>query len=87
VVRATGGLADSITDYDGSSLTNGTATGFVFEEYTATAMMGAIHRAIACFGNQTAWLSLVHNGMQKDFSWNSSARQYEDLYAKLVPRE
>jgi starch synthase len=77
VVRATGGLDDTIEPYDPAS---GGGTGFKFEEYTGAALLGAVRQALAAFGNQTAWRRLQTNGMAKDFSWRASAAEYARLY-------
>jgi len=77
VVRATGGLDDTIEPFDPSS---GRGTGFKFEEYTGAALLGAVRQALAAFSNQAAWRSLQTNGMAKDFSWRASAAEYAQLY-------
>jgi len=75
VVRATGGLDDTIQDFDG---TNG--TGFKFSEYSAPALLGALQRAIDAYRQSAAWTRLLQNGMSKDFSWPVSARAYAQAY-------
>jgi starch synthase len=77
VVRATGGLDDTIEPYDPAS---GGGTGFKFEEYKAAALLGAVRQALAAFDNQVAWRRLQTNGMAKDFSWRASAAEYARLY-------
>ncbi len=79
VVRATGGLDDTIEPFDPQ---NGRGTGFKFEEYTGAALLGAVRQALAAFGNQAAWRRLQTNGMAKDFSWRASADEYARLYER-----
>lgn len=84
VVRRTGGLADTVADYDERT---GTGTGFVFDEYAPTALTACVQRAVAAFRDQAAWQSLMQAGMRVDFSWERSAREYENVYQKVVHRE
>jgi starch synthase len=85
VVRRTGGLADSIINATPSVLESGTATGFVFTEYGAKALDGAIRRAIRLFkSDPAAWKKLVQTGMTQDFSWQHAAGEYERLYMKIA---
>jgi len=81
VVRRTGGLADTIHDA-GPNLDAG--NGFVFEEYSAKALLGALRRAVAAFDHKEAWRLLMVRGMQADFSWQASARKYEEMYRKAL---
>jgi len=77
VVRATGGLDDTIEPYDRAA---GRGTGFKFSEYTGKALLGALHEALALYPDKVAWRRLQTNGMAKDFSWNASALEYARLY-------
>jgi starch synthase len=79
VVRATGGLADTVEDYD-SSCESG--VGFVFEEYSAGAMLAAVERAVSTYARPRSWAGLLERGMALDFSWTASASKYLDLYGK-----
>ncbi len=83
VVRATGGLDDTIEDVNVAA---GTGTGFKFKNYSATEMMKAIQRAVSAYADQTAWRKLVKNGMSKDFSWEGSARKYVQLYRSIAKK-
>lgn len=74
VVRATGGLDDTIDE----------ETGFKFLDYSADALLGAVRQALEAFGNREAWLNRMKAGMQRDYSWTVSARQYTELYGKLL---
>ena len=77
IVRATGGLDDTVTDYNDAA---GTGTGFKFVPYTATALLGAMDRAKTTFANPRSWEQLQVAGMRQDFSWDRSAREYVKLY-------
>lgn len=74
IVRATGGLDDTID----------AETGFKFQEYSGSAMLAAIRDAIAAYGDQTLWQSMMVEAMERDFSWSASAAQYSDLYRHLL---
>ena len=81
IVRATGGLDDTIDAFDPElGPTPGRGTGFKFEEYTGEALLGAVRQALAVFEDKAAWRRLQINGMAKDFSWNASAAEYGRLY-------
>ncbi|MBI4442120.1 MAG: glycosyltransferase, partial [Acidobacteria bacterium] len=80
VVRATGGLDDTIEEFDPQT---GDGTGFKFTEYSGGAMLEAMERALAVYAQPDRWKQLMQNGMQKDFSWQSSAQEYARLYAAL----
>jgi len=77
VVRATGGLDDTIEPFDPAS---GRGTGFKFSEYTGPALLDALRQALAAYGDKPAWRRLQANGMARDFSWNASAVEYGRLY-------
>lgn len=80
VVRATGGLDDTVEDYAGG----GKGTGFKFEKYDAKEMLKAIQRALKVYQQPEEWKKLMRNGMQKDFSWEHSAKKYVNLYKELL---
>jgi starch synthase len=87
VVRATGGLADTIVDCTPETLTKGTATGFSFLAYTSTALLGAIQRALELYRDSPdKWLALMRNGMRQDWSWEHIAGEYEKLYERVVSK-
>lgn len=83
IVRKVGGLADSVTEFDEST---GAGTGFLFEEYSASAMMTAIKRGLAVFEKKRVWSKLVKNGMSKDFSWSTAASKYAEIYESVMNR-
>jgi starch synthase len=80
IVRATGGLDDTIEPWDART---GKGTGFKFSEYTGEALLLTIKQALEAFRDQTSWQVLMRNGMNKDFSWNASAREYGKVYDKV----
>ncbi len=81
IVRATGGLDDTVTDVDAA----GNGTGFKFRPYTATAMVAAIERALAVYAEHPdAWQRVMRAGMACDFSWRRSAAEYLELYRRLA---
>lgn len=80
VVRETGGLADTITDFDAKT---GRGNGFTFKEYSSDALLGAVSRAIETYRNEKKWSELIQNAMASDFSWSASAKKYEQLYESL----
>lgn len=86
IVHATGGLIDTVTDATPENLVDGSATGFVFREPTASALGGALDRALALWPDRQAWSRLVRAGMAGDWSWDRSARAYEDLYERVRAR-
>jgi len=85
IVHATGGLADSVVDCTAQTLADGTATGFKFFAPSADALMSAIKRCAAAYGDARIWRQLQRNGMARDFSWNRPAREYAAIYARLIP--
>jgi starch synthase len=82
IVRATGGLDDTIKTFDGVS-----GTGFKFSEYTGAALLREIERAISVYQQPEVWQKLVQNGMREDFSWGKSAEQYLEIYQALRKRK
>ena len=79
VAHATGGLVDTIVDCDAKLETG---TGFLFEDETAEALLGAVERAIAA-RTLPKWPGLVRRAMRLDRSWDRPARRYEQLYRAL----
>ncbi len=79
VVRAVGGLADTVEDYDG----RGRGTGFKFTPLDPAALVAAVHRALDAWRDRRAWRGLQTRGMAVDFSWSGSAARYEELYRRL----
>jgi len=83
IVRKTGGLADTVKDWDEyRSLGRKDGNGFSFYDYNGFALTDAVERAINCYSNPAVWNKIVHNGMMCDFSWRRSADNYVELYKK-----
>ncbi|MGD2130517.1 MAG: glycogen synthase [Lysobacterales bacterium] len=81
VVRATGGLADSVQHFD---LGKGTGTGVVFHDFDANGLRWALNTALDLYANRHGWLQVVSNGMEKNYSWEEQGRQYVDRFRKLL---
>ncbi len=79
IVRATGGLDDTIKNYD---VRTERGYGFTFNNYTARDFLDAIKNALEVYKDKNTWLKLVKRGMELDFSWENSARQYIELYQR-----
>src|SRR5579863_786392 len=80
VVRATGGLDDTIDPWDART---GKGTGFKFTDYSGEALLLTIKEALKAFRDQSSWLTLMRNGMNKDFSWNASPKEYARVYERV----
>lgn len=81
IVRATGGLKDSVMDYRPKSRTG---NGFVFEPYEPATLLETVDRALNLFRQQKGWATLVKRAMAADYSWDRSALAYVELYRRLV---
>ena len=79
IVRATGGLDDTIEQWDPRT---GKGTGFKFLEYSGEQLLSTVRQALQAFQDQSSWQILMRNGMSKDFSWNASAREYARVYER-----
>jgi starch synthase len=77
VVRATGGLDDTVESFD---VEHGTGTGFKFTEYTGTAFLYAVKQALQHYADERIWKRIQLNGMVKDFSWKTPAAEYAKIY-------
>jgi starch synthase len=86
VVHATGGLADSVVDCTDATLKDGTASGFVFNAMNATHLFSTIQRAVHLYHEPKKWKALRKICMAKDFSWESSAKAYLEVYRKVLGR-
>jgi starch synthase len=82
VVRAVGGLVDTVEDFDGFR----SGTGFRFREYHPGALLTALRRALDVHRDARAWRGLQERGMAQDFSWRRSAAEYEALFLRLLGR-
>jgi starch synthase len=83
VVRRTGGLADTVREYDPST---GEGTGFCFVDYNPDHFKAAVNRALALWPDREQWRKLMLNGMTQDFSWAESARKYVHAYQRILSR-
>ncbi|HLJ41381.1 MAG TPA: glycosyltransferase, partial [Candidatus Acidoferrales bacterium] len=79
VVRATGGLDDTVEAFDAKTAKG---TGFKFTEYEGAALMKCVSEALAGYRDLRLWRAIQANGMAKDFSWKASAAEYVKLYEK-----
>jgi len=85
LVRATGGLADTVVNYTPAALADGSANGFVCHAATPEAILGTAGWAAALWRDTARWRELQRNAMAGDFGWDGPARRYLDLYRKLRP--
>jgi starch synthase len=82
VVRATGGLKDTVQDAGAGD----TGTGFTFTQYTPAALIATVRRALEVFASPDVWRAIQQRAMQQDHSWNASAREYVKVYRALTER-
>ena len=80
IVRRTGGLKDTIEEFDPSTQRG---NGFLFNEFTPLELLSAIRRAIDIYHKKDLWIKLVKNCMSSNFSWEVSAQKYIELYRKI----
>jgi len=80
-VRATGGLADTVHDWDPRSRSG---NGFVFRAYDHNALLMVIVRALETYKYREVWNDLMIRAMSADYSWEASARRYVDLYQRAL---
>ena len=81
IVRATGGLKDSVEEFDAI---RGKGNGFTFQSYDGTALLDAVDRALTTFRQKECWSTLMRNAMTADHSWSRSAHEYLSLYERLL---
>jgi starch synthase len=86
VVRATGGLVDTVVNATDETMANRTATGFSFEDYTSLALAETLERACRAYLEKPLWNQLIETGMQQDWSWRHSAKQYAEVYERTADR-
>jgi starch synthase len=79
IVRATGGLDDTIESWDART---GKGTGFKFHDYTGEALLATIKQSLLAYQDPSSWQTLMRNGMGRDFSWGASAREYGKVYER-----
>ncbi|MBI5404242.1 MAG: glycogen synthase [Ignavibacteriae bacterium] len=83
VVRKTGGLADTVKDIEEYP---DEGNGFTFSGFDSKQFYSAIERALTCFKDKSLWMKIVKQGMKEDFSWNSSASKYIEIYQKALSK-
>ena len=81
VVRATGGLDDTVENFDRA---RGTGNGFKFGPYRADAMLGSVYEALGCYADPAVWRRIQLNGMREDNSWAAAARKYVEVYRAVA---
>jgi len=81
VVRRTGGLADTVAEYDPA---NGAGTGFLFTKYDPEDFKAAVDRALMLWPNKEAWRALMSGGMKQEMGWAQSAKKYRDAYERML---
>ncbi len=81
VVRSTGGLADTIENF---SPKTELGNGFAFKNYSSNEMLATIEKALEIYADRATWRKLMQRGMQQDFSWEHSAKEYVKLYRKAI---
>lgn len=84
IVRATGGLADTVVDVSEETLANSTANGFILGDDTPDALWLAMERVCRTRTDKRQWLRIQQNGMRRDFSWKPAARDYLLLYRDAI---
>jgi starch synthase len=83
VARRTGGLKDTVTDYEPL---RGSGSGFLFDDYRASSLKDCLGRALCAYTDKPRWREIVSRAMAQDFSWKRSAREYVTLYAHTLQR-
>jgi starch synthase len=81
IVRRTGGLADSVENYDPDT---GAGTGIVFNDFDSEALEWALNMALDLHAQPKEWQRMVRNGMAKDFSWATQGEKYVGIYRQLT---
>jgi starch synthase len=85
VVRRTGGLADTVVNATDDNLADGRATGFVFNDYTASALYETVRWALSLYRDHPAdFRQIIQTAMKQDWSWDRSAAAYEALYRRVT---
>ncbi|MGB7264536.1 MAG: glycogen synthase, partial [Terracidiphilus sp.] len=81
LVRATGGLDDTIEEWDAKT---GKGTGFKFAGFEPKALLAEIDSALEAFKDKEGWAQLMRNGMARDYSWTGPAREYVKVYEEAA---
>jgi starch synthase len=83
IVRATGGLDDTIQEFNPETEQG---NGFKFAEYSSAALIEEIKKALSVYQNKRLWLRLVKKAMKEDFSWKKSAIKYAEIYDRVLSK-
>ena len=81
IVRETGGLKDTVKPFDEFSEEG---NGFSFTNYNALEMLSAVKKAVNLYRNRRIWSRLVKNAVETDYSWEKPAREYSELYRRML---
>jgi starch synthase len=84
LVRAVGGLADTVVNSSGQTRGDATANGFVFQQPNPAELLATVQRAVDCWHQKPVWQQMQHCAMGQDFSWQQSADRYLELYRSLI---
>jgi len=84
IVRATGGLADTVVNYTPSTYKGSRATGFTFTDPSAASLLTSLLLALSVYRKKADWHRIVKAGMEQDLSWSRSAERYLQLFQELV---
>jgi len=87
IVRATGGLADTVTDATDANVKAGSANGFSFVPYEAAALIQSVRGALSAYADAQLWERIAQTGMKQDWSWTRSAREYERVYRETIEKK
>jgi starch synthase len=88
IVRNTGGLADTVFDWEEQLGKGGKdGNGFSFNDYNGYALTNAVERAVSAFSNKKVWRKIQKNGMKKSFAWNVSAKKYIEVYKRALAKK
>lgn len=83
IVRATGGLEETVIPFDTKTLRG---NGFVFKKFSSQALLNAVKRALFCYEQPSIWQKIVKEGLRQNFSWEKAAKQYRKLYQKALEK-
>jgi len=84
IVRQVGGLLDNVVAVTDDTIRNETATGFTFQNASASALLDCVDRALAAYAQPSIWRTIQRQAMVHDSSWTASAREYLSLYRGLI---
>lgn len=85
LVRRVGGLADSVVDSSLENMADGTATGFVFDQFDSQSFNTAVRRAFALYDRKDDWMAVQQSAMRQEFNWDIAAKEFMSLYRQIAP--